>query len=211
MTLQADERIVLIGTGAVAEEVVEMFGPGRFVAYFTDPAFAAQSRVDLPVCTDIETLADTATHFVLALSGHDARARMRARLLAHGLQWASPLISPHAVVSPSAQLARGAMIGHFVCVGPRTHIGSDTLIMRTASIAHGSHVGTDVFCGQGAKIAGHARVDERTALGANAVIGRSVSIGADVDIASGAARFRNVPDHYRAIGNPARLIAPPSR
>lgn len=208
--LQADERIVLIGTGAVAEEVVEIFGPGRFIGCFTDAAYAAQARVDLPVFTDIDQLADTATHFVLAFSGHDARERMRIRLLAQGLQRASPLISPHAVVSPSAQLASGAMIGHFVCVGPRTHIGNDTLIMHTASIAHDSRVGPDVFCGQGAKIAGHAQVGARSALGANAVVGRSVSIGADVDIASGAVCFRDVPDRYQAIGNPARLIAPPA-
>ncbi|WP_156116942.1 hypothetical protein [Massilia sp. 9096] len=209
MTRPSAQKIVLIGTGAVAEEVVEIFGNERFVGCFTDPAYAAQVRVDLPVLTDIERLAQVATHFVLAFSGHAARARLRNHLLALGLQRAAPLVSPHAQVSPSAQLAPGAMIGHFVCVGPRTRIGSDTLVMHTASIAHDSLVGADVFCGQGAKISGHARVGERSVLGANAVVARSVSIGADVELASGSVCFRNVDDRYRAIGNPARLIAPP--
>jgi acetyltransferase EpsM len=199
---------VLIGTGAVAEEVVEIFGSECFVGCFTDPAYADQVRVDLPVLTDLDRLARVATHFVLAFSGHAARARLRTRLLALGLQRAAPLVSPHAQVSPSAHLSPGAMIGHFVCVGPRTQVGSDTLVMHTASIAHDSVVGADVFCGQGSKISGHARVGERSVLGANAVVGRGVSIGADVELASGAICFRDVADRYRAIGNPARLIAP---
>lgn len=210
MTPLEPERIVLIGTGAVAEEVVEIVGRERFVACFTDPAYASQARVDLPLITDIGRLPAIATHFVLAFSGHDARERMRSRLLALGLQRAAPLLSPRAQVSPSAQLARGTLIGHFVCIGPRTQIGSDTLIMHTASIAHDSHVGADVFCGQGAKISGHARVGDRSVLGANAVVSRGIAVGMDVEIASGAVCFRDIADGYRAIGNPARLMLPAS-
>ena len=210
MNLPGGERIALIGTGAVAEEVVQIFGADRFVACFTDAAYAAGARVDIPIVTDIERLPGVATHFVLGFSGHAARDRLRDRLLALGLRRAAPLVAPMAQVSPSAVLAPGVMIGHFVCVGPRVEIGADTLVMHTASIAHDSHVGADVFCGQGAKISGHARVGARSALGANAVVGRGVAIGADVDIASGAVCFRDVADGYRAIGNPARLVAPPA-
>ena len=166
MNLPRGERIALIGTGAVAEEVVQIFGADRFVACFTDAAYAAGARVDIPIVTDIERLPGVATHFVLGFSGHAARDRLRDRLLALGLQRAAPLVAPMAQVSPSAVLAPGVMIGHFVCVGPRVEIGADTLVMHTASIAHDSHVGADVFCGQGAKISGHARVGARSALGA---------------------------------------------
>ncbi|MDB5775752.1 MAG: acetyltransferase [Herbaspirillum sp.] len=206
MSQQQIERVVLVGTGAVAEEIVEIFGPERFVACFTDPAFAGQVRVDLPVVTEMEQLQGIVTHFVLAFSGQTARARLRERLIAMGLHPALPLISPTAQISPSAVLARGAAIGHFVCVGARACIGSDSLIMHSASIAHDSNIGADVFCGQGVKISGHARVGERSILGANAVVARSVVIGPDVEIASGAVCFRDVPDGYSAIGNPARLI-----
>lgn len=208
MSARDGERIALIGTGAVAEEMIQIFGSARFVACFTDPVYAAQARVDIPVLTDIERLAAVATHFVLGFSGHAARERLRARLLALGLQRALPLIAPSAQVSPSAQLAPGVLIGHFVCVGPRVQVGSDTLVMHTASIAHDSQVGADVFCGQGAKISGHARIGARSALGANAVVGRGVAIGADAEIASGAVCFRDVADGYSAIGSPARLLAP---
>lgn len=205
MNQGATERIVLIGTGAVAEEIVEIFGAARFVACFTEPAFASQVRVDLPLMMQIEQLGSIASHFILGFSGHEARERLRQQLMAMGLRPALPLISPMAQVSPSAILARGAMIGHFACIGARAIIGSDTLIMHSASIAHDSMISNDVFIGQGAKISGHARIGERSSLGANAVVARSVLIGANVNIASGAVCFRDIHDGYSAIGNPARL------
>lgn len=101
MTPPPAQKIVLIGTGAVAEEVVEIFGSECFVGCFTDPAYATQVRVDLPAVTDIERLAQVATHFVLAFSGHATRARLRNHLLALSLQSAAPGCGANYELGPS--------------------------------------------------------------------------------------------------------------
>ncbi|MGI4848984.1 MAG: hypothetical protein ACRYGK_12715, partial [Janthinobacterium lividum] len=84
----------LIGTGAMALELLELFGAQAFAACFTDAAFAAAARVHLPLCTDMAQLRCHASHFVLALADPEDRRRLAQRLLAAGLLPAPPMVLP---------------------------------------------------------------------------------------------------------------------
>jgi len=206
MNEPAQSGIALIGTGALALEILEYFGRQTFSCCFSDPEFAANSRLELPLHTDIDTLQRHAHFFVLGMAVPQDRLDLCARLAAAGMEPAPPLIGSGTVISPSATVAAGSVIGHGVHVGSRSQIGPHNLVMHNTILGHDLTTDEHVIISPTVFVAGYVRIGKCTVINAHASLARDLVVGAQAFIAQGAACFRNVPDGGRAIGNPAKIF-----
>lgn len=200
------QGIVLVGTGAIAQEIAETFSDVGFVAAYCEPAFAAASRVDLPLVTDPARLRDTAASYVVAIADPADRARLAAQLDALGLRAAPPLVPSTARVSRSARLGDGTVLGHGVQVGPDSRIGRHGLVLHHAVFGHDARAGDHLLVGPGVHIAGDTVIGHGVAVLANATIAKGLVVGDNARILPSAACFRAVPAGATMIGNPARVL-----
>ena len=199
------EKILLIGAGALACDIIEIFGASAFVAAYVDAPYARTDAVDgVPVCTDWRQAAQLATHYAMAVSAIDDRERFISRAAGAGLEPASPLVSPFARIARRAKLSRGCVIGHFVVVGPAVRLDPNCLVMHNVMIGHDSVMENNVVLCQSACLGGYVRIGARSFVGSNAVLAPKVGVGSDSFIAAGAACLRDAPANSQLIGNPAK-------
>jgi len=97
------------------------------------------------------------------------------------------------------EVGRALYIGHFgtVIVSGGTRIG------HNCSLSQGVTVG---YKGRGA-LAGHPTLGDRVYLGAQAIIIGGITIGDDTAVGAGAVVTRSLPPRAVAVGNPARIIS----
>lgn len=199
------ERILLIGAGALARDMVECFGRDRFIAVFVDPEHAAHATLaGLDVLSDWSAARARASHYLVAIGDMAGRRQTLAAARGAGLQPASPLVSTDARLAADCRIGRGSAIGHFSMVGPAATIDEDCVVMHGCTVGHDSVVGQNVVMCPGTRIGGYTRVGADVFFGPNAVLSPRVAVGAGCHVAAGAAVFRDVPAARLVIGNPAR-------
>ena len=200
----ATEKILLIGSGALARDFVESFGRDAFVAIYVDPQFPVTQIDGLPVFTDWKEARDRASHYVIGFSDIEQRERVRGHAKSAGLLPASPFISRFAVIASDASLSPGCAVGHFAVVGPSARLCEDVLVMHSAVIAHDASVGVNTLLCAGARLGGYVQIGSGCFVGPNAVVSPRVKIGSNSHIAGGASCFRDAEAYSVLIGNPAR-------
>ena len=135
------------------------------------------------------------------------RAETVRRLEGHGTRWGT-VVHGTAWVSPTAELAEGAVVlaGAVVNagarIGPHAIVNSAAVIEHDVTIGHSTHVapaaavgggttvGASVFVGLGARIRDHIRVGDGAVVGMGAVV------------------VEDVPPGTRVLGVPARAAGP---
>lgn len=203
------EKIVLLGGGALARDIVAMFGPERFVFAFVDPAYSmdATDCEGLRIETNWRVVTGCATHYLLGVAGQEARQLMQQRARESGLRPAQPFMAPMVSCAKSAQIGCGSVIGSFVAIGPGAVLAEDMLVMHNVTVAHDSRLDTlSVLC-SGVSLGGRTRIGKGCFVGANAVLAPGIGIGDGAVIAAGASCLADVPEHGFAIGSPARRVA----
>lgn len=204
-----EEKIVLLGGGALARDIVAMFGPERFLFAFVDTAY----RSDVADCEGLriemnwQEVVGCASHYLLGVADQEARESMQKRAWESGLRPARPFIAPMVSCAKSAKIGCGSVIGSFVAIGPGAVLAEDLLVMHNVTIAHDSRLDTfSVLC-SGVSLGGHTRIGKGCFVGANAVLAPGIQVGDGAVIAAGASCLADVPDHGFAIGSPARRVA----
>lgn len=198
-------KILLVGAGALACDLIELFGQDTFAGAYVDPQFFCTETVaGVQVHSDWRMAASATTHYLLAVSSIEHRERATAIASGAGLLPASPLVSPTARVSGTARLSAGSVVAHFSAVGPRADLGTHCLLMHGVVLGHDAVLEDDVVVCAGAAIGGRAAIGSRTFIGANAVLAPRVHLGSDCFVGAGAACLRDAPHKSLLIGNPAR-------
>jgi sugar O-acyltransferase (sialic acid O-acetyltransferase NeuD family) len=200
-------KIVMIGAGSFARDLVDAFGAQAFAGIYVDPEFAPTPIGGLPVFSKWEDVRKNATHYILGVSNIEHRERARAAAEKCGLAPTPPLVSRLAVVAGDATLAPGVAVGHMVTIGPAAKLDAHVLVMHLSVIGHDCVVGENTVLCAGVSLGGHVHVGKKSFVGANAVLAPKVNIGAECHISAGAACFRDAEDGGRWIGNPARRVA----
>jgi sugar O-acyltransferase (sialic acid O-acetyltransferase NeuD family) len=201
------EKILLIGAGALARDIVGLFGSHTFVAAYVDPEFSTDSFTELPVTTSWNMASEAATHYIIAVSDIAHRTAAISAARRAGLKPASALLAPSAIIAADAIISSGCVIGHFVVVGPNARIGENVLVMHNANVAHDSSIGENTVVSAGVKISGNVEVGRDCFIGPNAALIPEIRIGANSLIGAGAACFKNANANSILMGNPAREIA----
>lgn len=202
------EKILLIGAGALARDIIDLVGPDRFVAAYVDAQFATADAVDgIRVYTDWQQAVRLASHYVLAVSSIDHRKLASALAGGAGLKPSSPIVSATAKIARSATLASGCVVGHFSAVGPAARIGLNSLLMHGVVVGHDSVIEENAVVCAGVCMGGYVTIGASSFVGTNAVMAPKINVGSGSFIAAGAACLRDAPANSRLIGNPAKRVA----
>ena len=135
------------------------------------------------------------------------RRKLRAQEGADLGMHASPaIVHPTAVVSGSARVGPGGLVGALAVIGSNTVCGDYIMINRVASVGHDCVLGDFCTLGPAATLCGYSVVEDGVYVGTAAVLLPSVRIGRNAVIAAGAVVTRDVPAGSMVAGNPATII-----
>jgi sugar O-acyltransferase (sialic acid O-acetyltransferase NeuD family) len=117
-----------------------------------------------------------------------------------------------AAIHPSAQLARGVIVGKGCTVMAGSVINSDTVIGQNTIINTGSSIDHDCIIGEavhiapGSTLCGGVTVGDFTLIGAGATILPNVKIGRNVIVGAGSTVLADIIDNVSVVGTPAEVI-----
>jgi UDP-3-O-[3-hydroxymyristoyl] glucosamine N-acyltransferase len=113
---------------------------------------------------------------------------------------------PHSVVSGSARIGPGGLIGPVAVIGSNVVCGAFFMANRVASAGHDCVFGDFCTIGPSSSICGGCVLEDGVYIGAGAVLLPKVRIGRNAVIAAGAVVTRDVASHTVVAGNPAKVV-----
>ena len=209
--------LLIFGAGVQAQVVVDLVAwelADRYrIAGFLDDRIPAGTPgpggapVLGPLAEGLELARSHNAAFFLAM-GTRAGGRKLAlfrQLTEAGLVPAS-LISPRAVISPSASVGVHALVLPGVFLGAQVRVGDLFTAHAGAVVEHHGELGDHVLLGPNATLAGGARVGSHAFVGAGACVSAGVRVGDGCLVGCGAVVVRDIPDWHVAVGVPAREL-----
>jgi sugar O-acyltransferase (sialic acid O-acetyltransferase NeuD family) len=213
----AQERVPIVGLGAGthAKSVLDAIrSAGRFEvrALLDDDEDRAGAEVlGLPISStdELERLRDDGvTQAFVGVAGIEDSAGRRTvfeRLVAAGFEL-PPIVHASAVVSPWAELGRGAQVLAGAIVNAGVTIGDGAILNTGAIVEHDCRVEAHAHVAPGARLAGLSTVGQGAHVGIGAVLIESVRVGEGALVGAGAVVIRDVPAGARVAGVPARPL-----
>jgi acetyltransferase-like isoleucine patch superfamily enzyme len=195
-------RVLLIGAGLGATQVLDIFGVGTEAAGVgvvdDDTDLWGGEIRGIPIIGGSERIAELweAQAFDAAIitisTSVDARARLRQLCRTAGVPLANA-IDPTARISGGVTMGTGNVICAFVHFGTDTIIGDNNFISAYNSYDHHNVLGSDISTGPGCMTSGEVRVEDRVRLGAGIFVEPKLTLGEGSVVASGATIVRSVP------------------
>jgi sugar O-acyltransferase (sialic acid O-acetyltransferase NeuD family) len=213
----ARERVPIVGLGAGthAKSVLEAI---RSAADFEvrvllddDERRAGRELLGFPIsgADQLERLRDDGvTHAFVGVAGiadNSARRGVFERLVAAGFEL-PPIVHASAVVSPWAELDRGAQVLAGAIVNAGATIGEGAIVNTGAIVEHDCRIEAHAHLAPGARLAGLSTVGRGAHVGIGAVLIESVRVGEGALVGAGAVVIRDVPAGARVAGVPARPL-----
>lgn len=203
--------MVVIGAGGHAKVVVELARSCGFeVVGCLDADDTPRLVVGAPVIGKDEMaaslLSDGVRFAALGIGSNRVRERISVELEALGFTLPA-LISPNAVVSPSAEVERGAIVMPCAVLNAECRIGPFGIVNTSASVDHDCRLGIAVHVAPGSRIAGSVVIGDRAMIGVGSAVAPGVTIGADATLGAGATAIHDIPSNTIAVGTPARARA----
>lgn len=112
-------------------------------------------------------------------------------------------IHKDAYVSPSSTVAEGCIIDNCEIDG-NVAIGANTIVYFHAVVGHDSMIGEHCVISVGSFIGGHSALHDKVFFGPCATCRDNIVVGEGAVVGINAAVYKDVPEAYVAIGNPAR-------
>lgn len=140
---------------------------------------------------------------IIAIGDPQVRAAAYQKSVAAGLI-PQTIIHPTSVVSPTATIDQGCLLGPFSFVGPFATVGRNCIVNNYASIGHDAVVGESSVLSPYSTLNGSARCGERSFLGTASVILVGKSLGVSSKISAGSVLNSDTEDGALAVGNPAK-------
>lgn len=176
----------IYGKGGQARVVESFLPPG------TDYGFVDSEDFDQERARDHEWL--------IAIGSNAARERISEGELS-GCAFAT-ILSPHAIIR--GEVGQGSVIHDAALIQTGAQIGAHCIINTRASIDHDCKIGDYVHIAPGCTLCGNVTVGAGSFLGAGTVVIPGITIGEGCVIGAGSVVVRDIPDHTKAYGNPAR-------
>ncbi|GAA4907404.1 hypothetical protein GCM10025789_28630 [Tessaracoccus lubricantis] len=204
--------LTIIGAGSYASTIVELAescGYSVDALLDDDPVKVGSDidgiRVDGPIAAALERLPDGAS-VAVAIGHNDTRLKWLMECRHRGLT-TPHLISPHAVVSPRAD------IGDAVYLHPGCHVWSHaslalgTILSPHATVAHHTSLAASCFVSSGANVGASITVGEASMFGMASAVSTGVRhVSPHTLVGAGAVVIRDTEPYGVYVGNPARLL-----
>jgi len=140
---------------------------------------------------------------LIAIGDPLVRAKVYEKSVAAGLI-PQTVVHPTSIVSPTASIAAGCILGPFSFVGPFARVGQNCIVNNYASIGHDAVLGDSSILSPYSTLNGSARCGERSFLGTASVILVGKALGASSKISAGSVLNTDTEDGALAVGNPAK-------
>ena len=114
------------------------------------------------------------------------------------------LIDPTSIVSETAIIEDGCVVGPFSIISSSVRIGKNVAINIGGIVGHDIHVGQHSVLSSYTNIGGGSVIGIKTYIGMGAMIKEGLSIGSETIIGMGSVVYDNITDNVIALGNPAR-------
>lgn len=206
-----DRGVVLIGYSGHAQVVHETFlSMRRSVVGYCDISESDDVLYDLTYLgneMDEDVLLSLRPYDYFICIGENAtRERLQIRLLEH-LGAATNAIHARSVLSPTARLGRGVLLGPGSVVNANAAIGDGVIVNSGAVVEHDCELGSFSHLAPNATLTGNVKVGCRSLVGAGTVVIPGKVIGSDVTVGAGSVVIENLESGSRFAGNPARPIS----
>lgn len=142
---------------------------------------------------------------IVAIGSNKVRLKVAAWLAENGMRLMS-------AVHPSAQVARGVILGDGnvvmagVVINSDTIVGNNVIVNTRASIDHDCIIGDGVHIAPGATLCGTVTVGEGSFVCAGATVIPNLTVGARTIVGAGSTVIANVPDCATVVGSPAKVV-----
>lgn len=201
------KQTVILGGGGHAKVVIEVL---RQAALF-EPVACVDSQgsgdiLGVPIVGDDarlpELLNSGINHAFVAIGSNRLRAKLMDKLREFGFQIVT-VISPHAIVSPSAMIGEGVVIMPGAHVGTEARIESGTILNSNSNVDHDCVIGANCHLAPGSTLAGGVIVGAETFIATGVSVIPYIRIGSRAVVGAGSVVIRDVPDGVTTFGVPA--------
>lgn len=206
------EKIILIGTGGFAKEVVfTLLRSKKFeVIGVVDDGYtdANQTFFDYQVIgkvSHLETVAER-TGVVLAIANPEVKERIISRVSKNRNLYFPNIIDETALFGLNVRLGKGNIVMANTTFTADISVGDFNMINIGSTIGHDSVIGSFSSIYPSVNLSGNASVGSKTELGAGSKVIQSISIGDESVIGAGSVVIRNVESRQKVVGVPARVI-----
>lgn len=204
--------IIIVGAGGFGREVYflvkglnEIAPKWNIKGFINDvPVDLKSKKIDVPIIGTIKDWQPSENEvFAMGISSPAGKEKVSGILKARGAVFET-LISPRALVCPTAVIGEGSIISFPSSIGDFAKIG------RFVNIA-GSMVGQDAEVGDFSTTTGfvnvtNAKIGKRVFIGSHAVILNNRKVGDDSFVCAGSIVFHNLKPGCKVWGNPARNV-----
>ncbi|SDR91521.1 UDP-N-acetylbacillosamine N-acetyltransferase [Formosa sp. Hel1_31_208] len=143
--------------------------------------------------------------YILGIGDNHIRAKV-ANLIRHKGKNLLSVIHSSAHISEHVSIGQGTFIAKQSVVNVLARIGDHCILNTGCIVEHECKIANGVHVAPGAILLGNVTVGEQTFIGANTVVKENITIGKHVIIGAGSVVLRDIPDHSKVAGNPARTI-----
>ena len=209
------KNLIIVGAGGFGREVLfwaltakERDREWKIHGLLDDNPDALQSfSYDLPILSGIKDCIPRSNDcFVIAVGNPKVKLEI-ATILKQKRACLENIVHSSAVISGTAKIGMGCIIGPFTMVSCNSSI-EDCVILNAYS-----NVGHDVKVGEGSTLSGHVDLTGRVCLGKGVFIGSNATVlpGTKIEnfatVGAGSVVVRNVREGTSVFGNPAKTIA----
>ena len=211
-------RIVLIGAGGLAAEMVEAIkkinrASGdvvyEIVGLVVEERYYREGMTTngYPVIGTIDWLIDNKENVCVAcaVGTPKERARIQRELTAKGIEFVN-IVEPDVFIADTAVMGKGIYIAGGSSVSTYCNIGDGVILNGGVLIGHDTSIGAYTCMMTRADAGGRCKIGEEILVGAHAYIVPDRKIGNGATIAAGSVVFTNVKPNTTVLGNPARRM-----
>lgn len=202
-------KIILIGGGGHCKsciDVIEQQGNFDIAGIVDVPDLHDQKVLSYPIIATDDEIPDLITkgyHFLITI-GQIKSGQRRQQLFNELTESGAKLptiISPHAYVSPHAQIGQGTIIMHSAIVNASAIIGNNCIINTRATIEHDVVVDDHCHISTHAVVNGGSHIQQRCFIGSQAMIREGVTVGADSIIGAGTTILKDIASQSTVKGS----------
>jgi sugar O-acyltransferase (sialic acid O-acetyltransferase NeuD family) len=210
------KRIVLLGAGGFAREVLDIFDACKAVGqdyevlgYIAESEYGKPGTIvnDIPILGDFDWFDKYASevYAVCAVGAPELRLRLVKRACEHGVRFCS-VMHPSAILTRWVTIGEGVVIAAGCILTNQILIGNHVHLNLSCTIGHDVILDDFVTLAPGVHISGKVTLSSGCYVGTGTQIIDNIHIGEWSVVGAGSTIIRDVPANTTVVGAPGKVI-----